>query len=389
MSAARVRGFVSELCGPFEDDFMRGFPGRPFVHHGSPLRLERLYAIPELADVRAVVEATRNPVKASFADDALYGDDAGLVDARASLARYEAGALLQFTDVHQSIPALASLTALLDDELGLPVGATRAQVFASSRGNGATPHSDNDPVLTVQLRGRKNWRFAASPWVEEPLAVYTCGGPTTALEGYVDGDGPTDLPGDATLVEMEAGSVLYIPRGCLHTTTSIEDSLSIGFDFIMPCKADLVCAALRRLLVRDATWRAYALPPAVSPLDDRMISELASAVSHIAANQDLVVKESGLRLFTRFGGTLERKWEDVQVVRADGEPNIVVTSQMAATRLELSPEFGEVIHYLASTNGPIRERELERHAASIERNDVVELLRQLVEVGMLVRSTLG
>ena len=388
MSAPRVRGFVSELCGPSEDAFLRSFPGRPFLHHGSPLRLERLSAIPELADVRAVVEATRNPVKASFADDALYGDNAGLLDARSSLARYEAGALLQFTDVHESIPALAALTALLDDELGLPVGTTRAQVFASSRGNGATPHSDNDPVLTVQLRGRKNWRFASTPWVEEPLAVYTCGGPTTALEGYVEGAGPTDLPPEATLAEMEAGSVLYLPRGCLHTTTSIEDSLSVGFDFIMPCKADLFCAALRRLLVRDPTWRAYPFPRAGSLLDDGMIADLSAANAYLVAHQNVVAEESGLRLFARLGGTLERKWDDLQIAPSDG-PGIIVTSRTAATRLELSPEFERVIRYLASTSGPIRERELERHASDLEPDDVVALLRQLVEVGMLARSTRG
>ena len=116
-----------------------------------------------------------------------------------------------------------------------------------------------------------------------------------------------------------------------------------------------------------------------------MVEELSSAVARVCRNQGLVTDEAGLRLFSRFGGPLERVWGDADVERTDGASTVVLASRSANTQIELSPEFLPLVRYLASTVGPIPERELERHAASIERADVVELLRQLVAVGMLAR----
>ena len=141
---------------------------------------------------------------------------------------YETGFTLYFHSLDS--PRLSEWTAALDEELGLVPGATRVSAFASRRGLGLKAHYDANVNFVCQAAGVKRWRIAPNTHVKNPTVGYAVGNTPSPQQAAEAPDGfPGEMPRPFETVDMEPGTVMFLPRGTWHDTETIE-SASLHFN---------------------------------------------------------------------------------------------------------------------------------------------------------------
>jgi hypothetical protein len=142
-------------------------------------------------------------------------------------------------------PAIASLCRNLEAVFHCPV---HANLYLTPPGaQGFEPHLDTHEVFALQIDGAKQWRLYG-PAANLPLAEDKMMLPRARL-------------GSPHEVRLEAGDLLYIPRGHAHeafTTDSSSLHLTVGVNVYR--WADLLHQALAEVTRRDARFRET-LPP--------------------------------------------------------------------------------------------------------------------------------
>lgn len=255
---------LATLIAPLsvEAFFDEYWPRRFFVHHGELARFQAVAEIPELQDIGAVVRAfrARPDLLQTWLPqgDVRYTRTGALSDA---LADYGRGARLQFNRVELCVPALKASLDRIERDLTLPLGAVTATLVASTKGALAEPHFDNYPAFTIHLRGTKRWlvdakREACPNTLDSFVLGYS---DVDRIRRFYDGELPTEMPADAEVVDMRPGSVLYMPRGVLHTVDSNEHALALAIDCVIPSWADVIGRDLTARLNRSVEWRGFAL----------------------------------------------------------------------------------------------------------------------------------
>jgi len=169
------------------------------------------------------------------------------VDATNAQKLFDIGATLYFINV-----PLERLTNSVADFLGAPRQKLIASLFLTPAGGGAVPHFDKNENFTIQLTGSKEWLVGTLPTVAAPP------------DGYVPGQ--TVPPSLASLlpsseeqpcqsVQLRPGSLLYIPRGAVHATSSGTVSWSLNLSYSPSMWLDLLLVGLQRRLVPSERWR--------------------------------------------------------------------------------------------------------------------------------------
>jgi ribosomal protein L16 Arg81 hydroxylase len=171
------------------------------------------------------------------------------------------------------IPEINSVTI---DKLHLNLGKQlgRAQenklcsLFASQEGAGTGCHFDQLENFTIQLKGRKKWKISPNESVVYPVENYSTRKKmqgNSRFNNYLNKPLPTKMPEPSTLIEMEPGSLLYVPRGSWHDTFSTKDeSLSLLLSFPVATWSELFLSGLRTAVEQDQTWRENAIFPSNS-----------------------------------------------------------------------------------------------------------------------------
>ena len=146
------------------------------------------------------------------------------------LAEWEGGATIVLQALHMHWHPLAVFCRLLEEALGHGV---QANAYWTPRGSqGFAVHHDTHDVLVLQVAGEKRW-LLYDPLLELPLKHQRW---SPAL-----GD-PGEPTGDLTL---QAGDMLYLPRGWLHQAeTSATDSLHLTIGITAYTWLDALRAAL-------------------------------------------------------------------------------------------------------------------------------------------------
>jgi len=174
--------------------------------------LERLRSASALRDIESLfalyVEAGR-PVLVW--DE--QGDDVR-ADAREGLSQYRRGRTVTLSSLQEVVPEVAEVHRWVRAWLGLTdTEVERVIAFVSPLGSGAAPHADIGNNLSVQLMGRKLWRWSRTT-VPSPASV------------------PPTMPEDAYSHVLGPGDCILIPRGIPHQTSSLDgDSLGLSFVF--------------------------------------------------------------------------------------------------------------------------------------------------------------
>ncbi len=171
-----------------------------------------------------------------------------------------AGRTVYLHDIDGVDETLARLAARLKRELGFP-GRVSVNSFYSPDGSGADLHLDARVTMTLQIDGRKRWRFGRRPAVPWPLAN---------AQAEPDGTPRWMLPWAGTEpweqtapvrreeldeVVMEPGDVLCLPAGTWHEAKALGHSLALSVSFQPIGLLQLVARLLEPALLSHPQWR--------------------------------------------------------------------------------------------------------------------------------------
>ncbi len=181
---------------------------------------------------------------------------AAAANADDALSLYHAGHTI-FMLNGGATPAVVRWERYLADEAGHPPTPLTASLFLSKRSGGTAMHFDMLENFTIQLTGHKRWHVAPNPHVTNPLENWALKQPVSpALARTLNGPLPERMPDDAETFDLEAGSLLYIPRGHFHSTEAVaEDSVALFLGMPLATWLDLLLDGLRTHLELLPHWR--------------------------------------------------------------------------------------------------------------------------------------
>jgi ribosomal protein L16 Arg81 hydroxylase len=176
-----------------------------------------------------------------------HGDESfnGVPDLQRISDEYRQGATVALTAIHRTWPPLTALCDALQAQLD---HAAHANVYITP-GNtrGFTPHYDVHEVFVLQIAGRKRWQLY------EPVIPLPHRSQPFRPELYA-GQAPMDE------IELDAGDLLYLPRGILHSTNTADRfSAHVTIGITVYTWADLVKEFLGSAI--DDEEMRQALPP--------------------------------------------------------------------------------------------------------------------------------
>ena len=236
-------------------EFLRDYwPDKSFVAHGDPARLPAFLRAPELDSIDALSRVYRGNLR--FTSGRRYQKMLAIDQVHAA-SLYRMGLTVQFEDIAPFVAATASDLRLLEAELGVARGSARASVFSSPLADGLSVHFDAQDLFSIQLKGTKRFRIAPVRELRYPYGTQFVPDtePFDFLYPQVAGGFPDPAGAEFTTIDMQPGSVLFLPRGTWHATESGGDSLSVSIGLYLPAAADCVLEQLQLLLLQDPEWR--------------------------------------------------------------------------------------------------------------------------------------
>jgi hypothetical protein len=111
------------------------------------------------------------------------------------------------------------------------------------------------------MSGRKTWTIAPNETFPLPTQRYSVQ-MGNAIHGDLlsiqRGPLPASMPSGARRIDLESGSLLFLPSGWWHAVESPEPSMALMFIGLNVNWADVVTRALRISLHADPRWREFA-----------------------------------------------------------------------------------------------------------------------------------
>ncbi|RZA04325.1 MAG: hypothetical protein EOP11_15360, partial [Proteobacteria bacterium] len=164
-------------------------------------------------------------------------------------------------------PELPKITELIfwlrsiQRELGLTEQTyARCNLYAIPDGGRTACHYDQNINFVCQITGEKVWELAPNAHIMNPNTRHTAGTPGDAsTEAFAKKGLPAELPTEGRIrVVLKPGSVLFVPRGWWHQTSSKGDSIALNFTYDQISWAQVLASAISRRLMADEKWRGVA-----------------------------------------------------------------------------------------------------------------------------------
>jgi ribosomal protein L16 Arg81 hydroxylase len=379
------------------------WPERAFFTHGDPARLAAFLRAPELANIEAL--ACRYQGTLRFTQGRHY-QKMIRIDQVDAMALYRMGLTLQFEDVTAAVPAAGAALRGLEAELGINPGAACMSVFASPVEEGLSVHFDAQDIFSIQLKGSKVFHIAPVDDLRYPSGSQFVPGSEPfdalypqAVQGFPDVD-----RAHFTTVEMQPGSVLYMPRGTWHHTESRGDSLSVSIGLYVPSALDCLLSQLEPLLLQDEAWRRplygawgresarQAATSQAAALLQRLPAQLASltAGEFIDQLRPAEARMSGLQPRDRFQktphSTLEVETQETgnseirSLALQTWEPNY---GTRTTVRMKVHREAVEAFRWLADQDRPFTVEDFFARCPRFARAEQHKMLQVAVEGGLL------
>jgi lysine-specific demethylase/histidyl-hydroxylase NO66 len=193
------------------------------------------------------------------------------------LAEFAAGATLVLQGLHRTWTPIGEFAALLGRRIGHPVQVNAYVTPPMSQG--LTPHYDVHDVFLVQFAGRKHWRIhepvltspiRAQPWQQHKPSVIARSHEPPLLD-----------------IILECGDVLYLPRGYIHSATSLDEisgHLTIG---IHPVTRLALTEHIFAALADDITLR-QSLPAGIDLGAAAFDTEVVATIAALRAALDTI-----------------------------------------------------------------------------------------------------
>ena len=278
---------------------------RPLHIRGSTGKFAGLFGLGALRE--ALDRAGEAGVSVRLSGDH-QGDGGGaaahlLVDGAEVAAHLRGGTSVCVDPIDRVNPTLAALGRQLKRELG-HAGPVNVKCYYSTPGYGFNTHFDAHVVTTLQIEGRKRWRFSSEPGVPFPTdnaflddsgAVRYIGRPPSSLASWEVPQVDAHQHGE---VVLEPGDVLCLPAGTWHGAKADGDhSLALNFSFPPADPLPLITAILRDRLRQLPNWRAGIplaqpdpggdMPTSVTGYLSDRVQELHAALDSLVADPEL------------------------------------------------------------------------------------------------------
>jgi hypothetical protein len=287
--------------------------------------------------------------------------------------------------VERYVHAIASLSHSIEAELNFPVKVNA--YITPSVSQGLTPHYDTHDVLVLQVLGSKIWHLYDGV-VIPPRQILRNKDKALAIDDLLP---PTDL-------RLDAGDVLYLPRGRVHAAeTTSEPSIHLTVAIHPPTLFMLAIASLHSQSFNDDRLSAQ-LPPRY--LDDADVSaalgdlvrdsfqpgDRNAIAAVLDAFADDLVRRGRCSPIGQIahstgidGQTLVRKYQPLysRVRAVDGG----VSLQFASLSLGAGLDHRAAMTFLSKSTEPFRVCDL----PELDAQQQIELVRSLIVSGFLVR----
>lgn len=369
----------SELIAPVgPSEFVRRYWGRRVLHVAADSPVRR--SIAALDEIDRVLNASGgNDLLTVASPSEGVRDVPGIRNRHRAVAPFRLyaslhqGRTLRYSYAERRLPgAAAAFRAIQDFVQQHPNDAT---VFVSPPGGAAfPPHFDDEHTFTVQLEGTKTWT------IHRPARD----GEATPVDAR--SAGPV-----RRRVILRPGQILYVPPRVIHAASASDaGSVSIGFGFrnwttgdvfrraAEALDGDLPCgwtgdkAGVRKALSGGLRRLKRALPEALEELHGETLRETPPLCAGALRSS---VHPPAIGARTR----LERPREiHGHVHRARGR---TVLSFPGGGEIRTLPEAYAALAWIARSEGPFTLRDV---PGPLGRADRLQVLRQLVAVGMLV-----
>jgi ribosomal protein L16 Arg81 hydroxylase len=288
--------------------------------------------------------------------------------------------------VEQYVRAVGILARSIEVELNFPI---QVNTYITPPGQtGLAPHYDDHDVLVLQVQGSKIWHLYVGA-DRPPREIQRDKEKAVAVEGLPT---PTD-------VRLEAGDVLYVPRGRVHeAVTASEPSIHLTVGIHAPTVLMLAIGALYSQSFRDDRLNAR-LPP--RHLDDADLDATLRGLVREAVGtvEDPGSMSGGLGLLA---DTLVRQGRCPpvgQIASAnaiDGQTRVVkyqplysgvkavddgVALQFASLSISAARDHEAALRFVSSSTEPFRVGDL----PGLRAGQQTDLARTLIVSGFLVR----
>jgi ribosomal protein L16 Arg81 hydroxylase len=304
-----------------------------------------------------------------------YRLDDGSLDLAGIRNDFADGYTIVLDGVERHIRAIAALSQSIEVELNFPVQVNA--YITPPRSQGLVPHYDDHDVLILQIQGSKTWHIYEGADV-----------PPREIQREKD-----------KAVAIEAGDVLYLPRGKVHEAeTNSEPSIHLTVGVHAPTALMLAVGALYAQSFHDDRLNAQLPPRHLDDADQRAAldalmrdtvktvedpSALARGLDTLA---DVLVRRGRCPpvgpILNAVGideQTLVRKYQPLySSVKA--EPG-GVTLQFASLSVGAGPDHKAAMEFVSRSTEPFRVGDL----PELSERQQIELTRSLIVSGFLVR----
>ena len=219
-------------------------------YFSSLLTLDEVDRVITTLGLRYPIITLKNADQAVTSDD--YTVQGDLIDVAKVYQLFEKGSTITLAYLDTVVETLAAFGRNLEREFSFPF---QTNVYLTpAKAKGAKHHYDSHDVFVLQIAGSKQWKIYGTP-VKLPLRGQ-------------DFDPLVHERGEATLeFELEAGDVVYIPRGIVHDARSGETtSLHITVGVLHWTWTDLLLEAIAEVGLNDSAFRR-AVPPGFARQD--------------------------------------------------------------------------------------------------------------------------
>jgi ribosomal protein L16 Arg81 hydroxylase/catechol 2,3-dioxygenase-like lactoylglutathione lyase family enzyme len=256
---------------------------RPLFIRGTPEKFQRLFDWDRFHRALEDHENRGIGIRVSFDNVSAPGQmSTHLPISAADVPLYlERGASVCADPIDRGDASLADFAAKVARQLQY-VGGVSVKAYASPDGCGFNTHFDKGIATTLQIDGKKRWRYSTAPAVFCPTdnALVTPGGGVRYVGRTASSLASWERVEDVDQssfdeVTLEPGDVLCLPAGTWHNAKAIGRSLALNLSFQPLDVHAFLSFALGGLLKERPDWRR-GLPPAYS---DAALNEPPASVT--------------------------------------------------------------------------------------------------------------
>lgn len=254
------------------------WPDKPQVFHHQEKLMPEIWRLPDLQSLEQALNiAAPETIFANLPD---RNEEYNQIHLANAADVKKAFACKMGISMEPDMPKIAELIFWLRSiqrDLGLAQQTYgRCNIYASPDGGRTACHYDQNINFVCQITGEKTWDLAPNTHIANPVMRHTAGTPADrSTDAYAKKPLPRKMPSKGRIrVVLKRGSVLFVPRGYWHQTSSKGESISLNFTYDQLSWAQVVSTAICHRLMKDEKWRAVAYGLRTEgPLRDRAEAE--------------------------------------------------------------------------------------------------------------------